>query len=182
MAFKQRTLTVFTIANCLNLPLKFFHLFWTHYKNNLQSTKYCTRNTTYEYFLPWNICAGSVHSHKLSKLIILFLFGRKISKFCQKLQKRKTDHCKVQTVKFNSVLSFVILTRGGVEDTRLEAKDTKKFRGQGHKKISRPRPSQECSRPRTKDTDVSVLQKKRRSSKLFFRQSQKKVFKNFFQA
>ena len=34
-----------------------------------------------------------------------------------------------------------IVIRGEVEDTRLEAKakDTKKFRGQGHKKISRPR-------------------------------------------
>ena len=68
-------------------------------------------------------------------------------------------------------------------DTRLEtkAKDTKKFRGQ----------EQECSRPRprAKDTDASFFQKTR-SSKFFFRRSQKKglqkifsgekVFKNFF--
>ena len=62
--------------------------------------------------------------------------------------------------------------RGGVEDTRLKAKakNTKKFRGQG----------QTLSRPRTKDTDESVLQKKKKSSKIFFRRSQKKVFKNFF--
>ena len=54
-------------------------------------------------------------------------------------------------------------TRGGVEDTRLEAKakDTKKFRDQGQE--------QTLSRPRTKNTDPSVLEKK-------------KVFKNFFQA
>ena len=44
--------------------------------------------------------------------------------------------------------------RGGVEDTRLEAKakDTKKIQGQGPE-CSRPR-------PRTKDTAASVLQKK----------------------
>ena len=52
--------------------------------------------------------------------------------------------------------------RGGVEDTRLEdkAKDTKKFRGQGQT-LSRPR-------PRTKNTGVSVLQKKG-LQKTFFR-------------
>ena len=76
--------------------------------------------------------------------------------------------------------------RGGVEDTRLEAKDTKKIRGQGQgqpfrgQNLSRPRTGmleakdslsedrtsrgqgQECSRPRprTKDTAASVLQKK----------------------
>ena len=68
----------------------------------------------------------------------------------------------------------MVFTRGVVEDTSLEAKakDTKKFRGQG----------QSLSRPRTKNTDASVLQKKRRFSKQFFKQSQKKVFKNFFQA
>ena len=55
----------------------------------------------------------------------------------------------------------MLIPRGGVEDTRLEAmaKDKKKFRGQGQT-LSRPR-------PRTKDTDASVLQKK-------------KGFKNFF--
>ena len=76
--------------------------------------------------------------------------------------------------------NYTILARGGVEDTRLEAKDTqknprprthKKIRGQGHTKkseakdsLSEDRPSrgqgQECSRPRTKDTGASVLQKK----------------------
>ena len=77
--------------------------------------------------------------------------------------------------------------RGGVEDTRLEAKakakETKKFRGQNQRQaLSRPR-------PRTKDTGASILQKKRflknfqaiskkRSSKIFFQA--KKVFKKFF--
>ena len=71
-----------------------------------------------------------------------------------------------------------ITARGGVEDTRLEAKakDTKK--SEAKDSLSEGRPSrgqgQECSRPRprTKDTAARVLQKKKRkSSKKFFRQS-----------
>ena len=57
--------------------------------------------------------------------------------------------------------SQVLIIRGEVEDTRLVAKGTKKFQGQGQT-LSRPR-------PRIKDTDANVLQKK-------------KFFKNFFQA
>ena len=57
---------------------------------------------------------------------------------------------------------------GGVEDTRLEAKakNTKKKKSEAKAKDSlfEDRPSrgqgQECSRPRTKDTAASVLQKK----------------------
>ena len=60
----------------------------------------------------------------------------------------------------------VLFTRGGVEDTRLEAKDTKKIRGPGQ---GQPFRGQTLSRPRTKDTAASVFHKK-------------KVFKNFFQA
>ena len=57
-----------------------------------------------------------------------------------------------------------IVIRGEVEDARLEAKakDTKKFRGQGQ--------GQTLSRPRTKDTGASVLQKKG-LQKYFFRRS-----------
>ena len=57
---------------------------------------------------------------------------------------------------------FLFMSRGEVEDIRLEAKaqDTKKFRGR-EQTLSRPR-------PRNKDTSASVLKKK--------------VFKNFFQA
>ena len=74
-----------------------------------------------------------------------------------------------------------IIFRGGVEDTNLEAKakDTKKIRGQGQR--------QECSRPRTKDTNANVFlrkkvlkvffgrspKKKKRSRKTFFSQSTK---------
>ena len=50
--------------------------------------------------------------------------------------------------------------RGGVEDTRLEAKDTKKFRGQGHRRKCSP--------------------KKRKFSKKIFKQSHKKGLQKFF--
>ena len=71
--------------------------------------------------------------------------------------------------------------RGGVEDTRLEAKakDTKKIRGQGQGQ-GQPFRGQTLSRPRTgmleakaKDQGHSrkCFQKKKRSSKKFFRQS-----------
>ena len=79
------------------------------------------------------------------------------------------------------------MNRGGVEDTRLEAKakDTKKIRGQGQ---GQPFRGQTLSRPRTgmleaKDTSTSALQKKKRSSQKFFRRSpQKYVFQKIFQA
>ena len=65
--------------------------------------------------------------------------------------------------------------RGGVEDTRLEAKakDTKKFRGQGRgQTLSRPR-------PRTKDTGASVLQKKEGLEKIFSSDLKKRSSKIF---
>ena len=93
-----------------------------------------------------------------------------------------------------------LFTRGGVEDTRLEAKakDTKKFEAKDS--LSEDRHSrgqgQEClrPRPRTKDTRASALQKKKglhknflgdlqkkRSSQKFFRRSpKKKVFTKIF--
>ena len=89
------------------------------------------------------------------------------------------------------VIISYIESRGGVEDTRLEAKDTKKIRGQGQGQLFR---GQTLSRPRTgmleakaKDQGhkVQVLskkKKKKRSSQKFFRRSQKKkkgLHKNF---
>ena len=93
------------------------------------------------------------------------------------------------------------MTRGGVEDTRLEAKakakDTKKIRGQGQ---GQPFRGQTLSRPRTgmleakakdqghKAQVLSKKKKKKRSSQKFFRRSQKKkkkkkkVFTKIFQA
>ena len=71
------------------------------------------------------------------------------------------------------LISLRVEVRGGVEDTRLEAKDSKKFRGQGQgQNLLRPRPW-------TKDTDASVLHKKK-VFKNSFRRSQKKGLKIFF--
>ena len=71
--------------------------------------------------------------------------------------------------------------RGGVEDTRLgakaKAKDTKKkkkteAKAKAKDSLSEDRTSrgqgQQCSRPRTKDTGASVLQKKKNVFKIFF--------------
>ena len=80
-------------------------------------------------------------------------------------------------------------TRGGVEDTRLEAKAKDIKKSEAKDSLSGDRHSrgqgQECSRPspRTKDTSASALQKKKRSSQKFFRRSpQKNVFQKIFQA
>ena len=66
------------------------------------------------------------------------------------------------------------IIKGGVEDTRLKAKakKTKQFRGQGQE--------QTLSRPRTKDTDASVFQNKKKVLEIFFQAiSKKKVFADF---
>ena len=54
---------------------------------------------------------------------------------------------------------FIVSARGGVEDTRLEAKDTKKSEAKDSPSEDRHSrgQGQECSRPRTKDTAASVL-------------------------
>ena len=79
--------------------------------------------------------------------------------------------------------------RGGVEDSRLEAKvkakDTKK--SEAKDSLSEDRHSlgqeQECSRPRTKDTSANALPPNKRSSQKFFRRApQKHVFHKIFQA
>ena len=66
-------------------------------------------------------------------------------------------------------------TRGGVEDTRLEAKakDTKKIRGQGQ-----PFRGQNLSRPRTGMLEAKAKDRGHRRK----RSPKKKVFKNIFQA
>ena len=90
---------------------------------------------------------------------------------------KTTNYCRIHAV----------IARGGVEDTRLEAKakDTKKSEAKTKDSLSEDRHSrgqgQECSRPRPiKDTSASALQKKRSSQKFFKRSPQKNVFqKNF---
>ena len=54
--------------------------------------------------------------------------------------------------------------------------------GQGHKKILRLRPSTDPLEAKAKDQGHRrMCSPKKRSSNFFFRRSQKKVFKNFFQ-
>ena len=85
---------------------------------------------------------------------------------------------------------MTLFIRGGVEDTRLEAKakDTKKIRGQGR---GQPFRGQTLSRPRTgmleakaKDSSTSALRKKKGLHKNFLGdlQKKKKVFTKIFQA
>ena len=89
----------------------------------------------------------------------------------------------------NHFSSISLITRGGVEDTRLEAKakakDTKKIRGQGQGQ-GQPFRGQTLSRPRTgmleakakdqghKAQVLSKKKKKKRSSQKLFRRSPKK--------
>ena len=78
-----------------------------------------------------------------------------------------------------------LFSRGGVEDTRLEAKakDTKKYEAKAKDSLSEDRPSrgqgQKCSRPRTKDTEASVLQKKKVSNFFFWRSPIHRHTQNF---
>ena len=82
------------------------------------------------------------------------IFSRKITKIA-----------KWQGIRLQAYLCD-IFSRGGVEDTKLEAKakDTKKSEAKAKDSTSEDRPSrgqgQECSRPRTRDTGAGVLQKK----------------------
>ena len=78
-----------------------------------------------------------------------------------------------------SIIVQCTTSRGGVEDTRLEAKakDTKKIRGQGQ---GQPFRGQTHSRPRTQAQVLS--KKKKKSSHKFFKRSPKKTFsKKFFE-
>ena len=67
-----------------------------------------------------------------------------------------------------------VRSRGGVEDTKLEAKDTKKIRGQGQ---GQPFRGKTLSRPRTGMLEATDQGHKRKCSP-----KKNKVFKNFFQA
>ena len=89
-----------------------------------------------------------------------------------------------KTLLFLIALPLLTLpTRGGVEDTRLEAKDTKKIRGQGQ-----PFRGQTLSRPRTGMLDQGHKRKCSPKKKVFTKifqaisQKKKKVFTKIFQA
>ena len=75
------------------------------------------------------------------------------------------------------LVRMIKITRGGVEDTRLEAKDTKKIRGQGQ---GQPFRGQTLSRPRTGMLEAKAKDqgRKRKCSP----KNKKKVFTKIFQA
>ena len=94
------------------------------------------------------------------------MFGQKYSR-----------NCLVHALKaflLKSILISLIISRSGVEDTRLEAKDTKKIRGQGQ-----PFRGQTLSRPRTGMLEAKAKDQghKRKCSP-----KKKKVFTKIFQA
>ena len=105
----------------------------------------------------------------------------------------------IWTISFQSTLSchaqnklYTVYSRGGVEDTRLEAKakDTKKIRGQGQgqpfrgQTLSRPRTGMLEAKAKDQGHKAQVLSKK----KIFFqaiskkKKKKKKVFTTIFQA
>ena len=103
--------------------------------------------------------------------MILINFKRSVVKFFQVNINLALEEI-VRASDGGPIIDVLILTvRGGIQDTRLEAKakDTKKIRGQGQEQPFR---GQTLSRPRTgmleaKDTSASALQKKRSSQKFF---------------
>ena len=74
-------------------------------------------------------------------------------------------------------------TRGGVEDTRLEAKakDTKKIRGQGQGQ-GQPFRGQTLSRPRTGMLEAKAKDQGHKAQVLSKKKKKKKVFTKIFQA
>ena len=90
---------------------------------------------------------------------------------------------------YHSPNAYTVCIRGGVEDTRLEAKakDTQKIRGQGQ---GQPFRGQTLSRPRTGMLEAKAKdqghkrkcsQKKKSSQKFFKRSPRKHVFPKIFQ-
>ena len=97
----------------------------------------------------------------LRRIYIVSVFSPLFLRFCF-LKTRTLFHPHFyKTISALRWLLSITRIRGGVEDTRLEAKDTKKSEAKAKDSLSEDRPSrgqgQECSR--TKDTSTSILQK-----------------------
>ena len=90
--------------------------------------------------------------------------------------------CALSCPPFFEEVMLILFTRGGVEDTRLEAKakDTKKIRGQGQgqpfrgQTLSRPRTGMLEAKAKDQGHKAKVLSKKKKKKK--------KVFTKIFQA
>ena len=75
-------------------------------------------------------------------------------------------------------LTFSLTRRGGVEDTRLEAKDTKKIRGQGQGQ-GQPFRGQTLSRPRTGMLEAKAKDQGHKAQVLSKKKKKKGLYKNF---
>ena len=84
----------------------------------------------------------------------------------------------IVAIKFDTLLFQDIITRGGVEDTRLEAKakDTKKIRGQGQ---GQPFRGQTLSRPRTGMLEAKAKDQGHKAQVLSKKKKKKGLHKNF---
>ena len=98
----------------------------------------------------------------MAKLTILSLFDQ----IARPLEDARTQNCD--------------RSRGGVEDTRLEAKDTKKIRGQGQGQ-GQPFRGQTLSRPRTGMLEAKAKDQGHKAQVLS-KKKKKKVFTKIFQA
>ena len=133
-------------------------------KSDKKPVVYCEKSLEKTGLLYKNTADSVCHTHMVSR--------RWNKNYLQKVGviNEETGSFNVKGKKVN-----ILTIRGGVVDTRLEAKakDTKKSEAKAKDSLSEDRPSrgqgEECSRSRTKDTVASVLQKKR-SPKKFFRQ------------
>ena len=95
-------------------------------------------------------------------------------------------NCRNCCLYFVLVIPVLACTRGGVENTRLKAKDTKKIRGQRQpfrkQTLSRPRTGMLEAKAKDQGHKRKCSPKKKRSSQNFFRRSpKKKVFQKIFQ-
>ena len=164
-----------------------------HYSNKLTTVK---RIAKQDYFMPFWL---ELRNNVSQQWKIINKILEKNQKKTHVVDKLVTDNGTVLTDSkaiCNELNNFFvsigpIMARGGVEDTRLEAKakDTKKIRGQGQ---GQPFRGQTLSRPRTGMLEAKAKDqghkrkcspKKKRSSQKFFKRSpQKNVFQKIFQA
>ena len=124
----------------------------------------------------------------LALVVLDFSYVQKKFSIKRKKNRNKNKCWNLKNLNEGAKTTFTgAFNRGGVEDTRLEAKakDTKKYEAKAKDSLSEDRHSrgqgQECSRrPRTKDTSASALQKKRSSKKIFRRSPKKRSSQKFF--
>ena len=133
---------------------------------------------SYKDALSWTALFRAFSSHRQpsASLTKLFPSWTNLSLSCHSYKELETDLAEYASLLYKKRDFLNINTKGGVEDTRLETKDTKKIRGQGQRQPFRgqtlSRPKTGMRKAKTTDTGASVLQTKW-SSKFFFRRSTK---------